>query len=265
MADLDYTIPIIDLARLGEDVNLIPIDRSDARYDEPLVNLRGSAIACSSYYARSDGDNPPFHRAIAGSPTDIWVRRSIAAKLVRVADRVRAHGCELLVLTGYTPPACLRGLWDFHLADARRRLPGDEADWRAYAKTRVRDPELFDPEDSHTWPAHTTGAAVDLTLRDPVSGRLLDMLEMGSHFEEIVEVSNSDYFERQLAAGAIASDDPRLRNRRLLHWAMTSEGFVNEPPLYWHFDWGNQLYVKTLRATGSNAPAAAWYGFAGVV
>jgi D-alanyl-D-alanine dipeptidase len=167
----------------------------------------------------------------------------------------------VFVLTGYTSPACLRGLWELHLDHARMHAPdADEQRWRAYAKTRVRDPELFDANNPRTWPAHTTGGAVDLCLRDLSSAR---MLEMGSQFEELAPVSNSDYFERQLADGLIGADDIRLRNRRLLHWAMSAEGFVNEPPLYWHFDWGNQLYIKTLRATLGRAPATAWYGFGG--
>ena len=70
-----------------------------------------------------------------------------------------------------------------------------------------------------------------------------------------------DGFERKLAAGAIASDDTRLRYRRLLHWAMSSEGFENDPFTFWHYDWGSQLYVKMTRALRANPAKAAWYGY----
>lgn len=258
--DLDHAIPFVDPSLLGDPAGDVPVDASDPRWDEPMVFLSRTRIAFESYYARSDGNNPPFHRRVCGSEVDIALRRTVVDKLERVADRVAAYGCELFVVTGYTPPACLRGLWTLHLEHARAHAPeAGEASWRAFAQTRVRDPDLLVFDDSRTWPAHTTGGAVDLTLRDRATGQLLDM---GSRFEDTSAISHSDHFERRLAAGELDPLDPRLHNRRLLHWAMSSEGFVNEPPLYWHFDWGNQLYIKTLRATTGLAPAAAWYGFA---
>ena len=45
---------------------------------------------------------------------------------------------------------------------------------------------------------------------------------------------------------------------------MSAEGFVNEAPLYWHFDWGNQLYVRSkVGRRPGEAISAAWYGFGG--
>jgi len=58
-----------------------------------------------------------------------------------------------------------------------------------------------------------------------------------------------------------AADDPRLRHRRLVHWAMSREGFLNDPLVFWHYDWGNQLYVMLRRALHGDALGAAWYGY----
>ena len=102
---------------------------------------------------------------------------------------------------------------------------------------------------------------VDLTLRDSVTKEPLDM---GADFEEDTDkdVSAGDYFERQLAAGLIDEDDLRLQNRRLLHWAMTREGLLNETArVFWHYDWGNQSYVRASRAFLKDPPHAAWYGY----
>ena len=70
-------------------------------------------------------------------------------------------------------------------------------------------------------------------------------------------------FERELIAGRIAADDRRLWNRRLIHWAMSAAGFLNDPFVFWHYDWGNQLYIKVRRALFADAPKAAWYGYIG--
>jgi D-alanyl-D-alanine dipeptidase len=42
---------------------------------------------------------------------------------------------------------------------------------------------------------------------------------------------------------------------------MTTEGFQNDPTVFWHYDWGSQLYVHTRRGVGLDAPPAAWYGY----
>jgi D-alanyl-D-alanine dipeptidase len=99
---------------------------------------------------------------------------------------------------------------------------------------------------------------VDLSLRDLTSGAYCDL---GGRFEQINDIAVTDYFERQLAAGAIAAGDTRLTYRRLLHWAMRSEGFENDPSTFWHYDWGNHLYMKTARALRAEPAKAAWYGY----
>jgi D-alanyl-D-alanine dipeptidase len=63
-------------------------------------------------------------------------------------------------------------------------------------------------------------------------------------------------------AKEIAEDDPPLVLRRLLHWAMAQEGFINNPFEYWHFDYGDQMYVLYAKLLNKpDVPAAAWYGY----
>ncbi len=186
---------------------------------------------------------------------DMWLRRSAAAMLARVNARLAPHGAELFVLDGYRPVECQRGLWDFY---RDRGVRMEVADPDAYAQENVFDPGPFDANDPATWPAHVCGASVDLTLRDP---RTRAVFDMGARFEDICPASANDHFERELRAGRIAPDDRRLWNRRLIHWAMSAEGFLNDPFVFWHYDWGNQLYVKVRRALFADAPKAAWYGY----
>ena len=259
---VDHQVPITSPEMFAAPYADIPVDRSDPRGREPLVRLDTVGIAFESYYAKTDGRNPPFCCAIDGSGLDIWLRKSVAEKLSRVNELLRPYNAELFVFDGHRTVACQQGLWNFFYTKAKQQIPGgSEQDHRAYARQFIVDPASFDEDDSSTWPAHTNGAAVDLTLRDSANKELL---EMGARFEvdSDNEASVGDYFERQLAAGNIDEDDVRLQNRRLLNWGMTREGLLNETAkVFWHYDWGNQIYVRASRALLPNPPAAAWYGY----
>lgn len=257
MFAIDHRIPIIEPEVYAGDYTGIPFDRADPRFDDPLVPLDSFAIAYESHHARTDGGNWPYHAPIAGARKDMWLRRSAAEILARVNTRLAPHGAELFVLDGYRPIECQRGLWDFFVEEGRH---AGAAAPEGYALEHVFDPRPFDVAAPSTWPAHVCGASVDLTLRDR---RTHEIFDMGVRFEDICEQSANDYFERQLLAGRIAPDDTRLWNRRLIHWAMSAEGFLNDPFVFWHYDWGNQLYVKVRRALFADAPKAAWYGYIG--
>jgi zinc D-Ala-D-Ala dipeptidase len=259
---VNHQVPITSLQMFSSPYLDIPVDENDPRNREPLVALESVGVAFESYYAKTDGKNPPFGRAIDGARQDIWLRKSVAEKLARVDEILRPFEAELFVLDGHRTIACQQGLWDFFFSRAKQAIPdGSEEEHRAWARQFIVDPANFDESDSRTWLAHTNGAAVDLTLRDPKTKRQLDM---GATFEVDTdnEASAGDYFERQLAAGKIDEADVRLQNRRLLNWAMTGEGLLNETAkVFWHYDWGNQGYVRASRALLPDPPPAAWYGY----
>ncbi len=257
---VDHQVPIISPQMFSSPYSQIPIDKNDPRGPEPLIPLESIGVAFESYYAKTDGKNPPFGGPIAGSRQDVWLRKSVAEKLARVNERLRPFEAELFVFDGHRPIACQQGLWNFYYTKAKQQNPsGSDQEHRAFAMRFVIDPVSFDEADSRTWPAHTSGAAVDLTLRDSVTKELL---EMGANFEEDTDATAGDYFERQLAAEQIDEDDVRLQNRRLLHWAMTRDGLLNETAkVVWHYDWGNQIYVRASRAFLQDPPQAAWYGY----
>ncbi len=257
---VDHQVPITSPQMFSSPYLEIPVDKNDPRGREPLIPLESVGVAFESYYAKTDGKNPPFGRSIEGSRQDVWLRKSVAEKLARVNELLRPFEAELFVLDGHRSVACQQGLWNFFYRKAKQLNPtGSEQEHRVYARQFIVDPVAFDEADSRTWPAHTNGAAVDLTLRDSVTKELL---EMGALFEEDVEANVGDYFERQLAAGHIDENDVRLQNRRLLNWAMTQEGLLNETAkVFWHYDWGNQIYARASRAFLQDPPQAAWYGY----
>ena len=257
--DLAYEVPIIEPKVYGERYTSIPFDATDPRRNEPLVRLESVGVAYEAHHARTDGRNWPYLGPVSGARKDVWLRETVAGMLAKVNDRVKSFGVELIVWDGYRTLACQQGMWDFFYREAVRMTPeGTPTDWRAQALRHAVDPSDFDEDNPATWPSHATGAAVDLSLRDRDSGNYCDL---GGRFEDINDLAAMDYFERRLAAGVIGGDDTRLRYRRLLHWAMSSEGFENDPFTFWHYDWGNQLYVKMTRALREKPAKAAWYGY----
>jgi D-alanyl-D-alanine dipeptidase len=51
---------------------------------------------------------------------------------------------------------------------------------------------------------------------------------MSERVEDINDINANDYYECTLLAGRLAPVDPGLWNRRLIHWAMSVEGFTND-------------------------------------
>ncbi|MBL4673436.1 MAG: hypothetical protein JKX81_14350 [Arenicella sp.] len=256
--NIDYQIPIVEREQINGSHHTIPLDQDDPRFNEPMVDLKDYDIAFESYHAILDGLNPPYYKPIGGSRQQGLLRQTVAEKLVKVNQHLQPFGAELLILDAYRSIECQQGLWEFFYQRGRSELDNpSEEDCRQYALGYVRDPRIFDPLDTRTFPIHITGSSVDVTLKYLGRDQLLNM---GSAFEEIIDVSYTDYFERMLLKGMIAKDDIRLLNRRLMDWAFTNEGFLNDPILYWHYDWGNQLWIKVKKALHDVAPEKAWYG-----
>jgi D-alanyl-D-alanine dipeptidase len=255
----NYRIRGFDAKRPEDSYLDVPVDYDHPLHDEELVPLTEYGVANESYHARCDGGNPPYHQAVPGSRRVMFLRRSAAARLTVVNELLRPNHCEVFILDGYRSIECQRELWNFYYQQAVEVLgPASEVEYYARAHKYAFNPVSFDEKKSSTWPAHTTGGAVDLTLRDLSSGQLFDM---GTRFEEVTDASVCDFFERQLDRGEISASDPRLVNRRLLHWAMNESGFVNCPIVFWHYDWGNQNYVKNWRALRSDPSLPAFYGY----
>ena len=116
---VDHRIPITSPEMFSSPYLDIPIDNDDPRSREPLIPLASVGVAYQSYYAKTDGNNPPFGRRIMGSRRDVWLRKSVAEKLARVNDLLRPFEAELFVLDGHRSVQCQQGLWDFYLAKAK--------------------------------------------------------------------------------------------------------------------------------------------------
>ena len=253
-------IPTLDRTLSAASCRNIPIDLDDLRAAEPLVKFSDYGITCESFYACADGTNWPYHEPIKGAIPHVWGRSGVAEKLVNVNEFLQPYGAELLVLDGYRSISCQQGLWDFFSRQAEREMPDSSPQEKLdFVRTFVSDPTRFSVNDPTSWPVHSTGGAVDVLLK---RFNAEDHLEMGARFDEMTPASATTYFEEELQSGRVEKDDLRLINRRLLFTAMQSAGFTNFPHEFWHYDFGNQMYVLYAQATSKeDMPTSAWYGY----
>src|ERR1700754_2319590 len=101
----------------------MPVASGSAQSREPLVALRDHGIAAEGYYARTDGHNPPYLRAIPGADPTPRARREVVERLKSVNELLRPQGVELFVLDAYRPLECQRSLWRHFVRQARKSLP----------------------------------------------------------------------------------------------------------------------------------------------
>lgn len=207
-------LPVASGSRSADDYGWVPIDEANPLHDELLVDIVDFGIAGEPHYHKDDGTNYPYCQRIEGSLANILVRRSVAEKLRAANARLAEHGCELLVWDAYRPIETQRGIWSFFEAKIRAEMPGATPE-EIYDQVveYVSDPSHFRRDDPSTWPAHSTGAAVDLTFR---TIRDRQLANMGARFDEMDERSNSTHFEELLLDNNLSEDDENLISRQLL-------------------------------------------------
>lgn len=131
-----------------------------------------------------------------------FLQRPAAEALVRAHRKLKEHNYGLAIFDGYRPWSVTKIFWD--------ATPKDK-------KIFVADPRQGS--------RHNRGCAVDLTLFDLTTGKLV---EMPGDYDEFTERSHINY-----TGGT--EDSRRLRD--LLRKAMETEGFVVYEPEWWHYDY----------------------------
>ena len=228
----------------------IAIHHDNDWFGEPVVDARAAGLAGENFYA---GDrNPPYWHRVEGAVEALWLRTSVAEKLLRVNARAASVGLELFLFDAWRPRAVQAYFHDVWMPrELTRRDPG----LTGAALTQEVERYWAAPSQSEASPApHATAAAVDLTLRWKDG----DPLWMGSLFDDVTGLAHRDRFENLTPENFSFSDQEARANRRLLHWLMTEEGFAGHPDEWWHFSWGDQMWAAL-----TGAPAAH-YGLAAV-
>ena len=147
-----------------------------------------------------------------------WLHQLAATGLERAAALLakEAPGHRVLVLDALRPQSVQVQLWD-HLAGT---------DLRQY----VADPARGS--------IHSFGMALDATLLDP-QGRELDM---GSGFDEMIELSHPRLEAIHAATGKLTPD--QVRNRELLRVVLRQGGFQGIDNECWLFEMLDRQHVR---------------------
>lgn len=223
-----------------DEYQLMSINSQSRAFAEPLVDPSVYGVAGWPFFARARPGDAPAYRAFEAALPAIYVRQTVARKLARVNRLLRAYNAEFLVMDGFRPIAVQRQLWGWFLDEARRVLnkPTDD-ECQRFALRFCSNPAGFNVDDPNTWPTHSTGGAVDLTLRSTVTR---EPLNMGGIYLDPSAVSHTRFYEES-GQGSAESRLEAQRNRRLLFWAMHDSGFVNYSFEWWHFDYWTQAWV----------------------
>jgi len=149
-------------------------------------------------YARADN----FVGRAVYTEARAFLQRPAAEALVRVHKKLKKLGFGLVIFDGYRPWSVTKLFWEV--------TPEDKRKFVANPKTGSR---------------HNRGCAVDLSIFDLKTGRLIDM---PSDFDEFTERASPDY------KGA---SEIQTKNRDLLRKLMEAEGFTVNQNEWWHFDY----------------------------
>lgn len=213
----------------------VPIDFAGPLADEACVEVRSIGIAGANHY--NTPRNAPYYVSVPGSIPELYLRRTVAAKLEQVNGRLRPLGVEVYLFDAWRPQAIQRYFHDVWFPEwLKQRRP----DLSGQALIEEVEKYWAAPTAGRGSPSpHATGAAVDLTL---IFSETRQPLFMGGIFDDLTEDAWTDGFERREASSM--SDEEAQANRRLLYWTMTEAGFANNPTEWWHYSWGDQLWAR---------------------
>lgn len=248
-------VPIPDMTEFRErrkGARSSPIALDSEENKEKACDARAHGIAGDNYYYRTD--NPPYFHRAPGSISELYVREGVLKRLLAANAILAPLGIELYLFDAYRPVEVQNYFHDVWVPEYLRELNPEWNEEKIALETGkywASGSPTVDAIDSLSPPPHATGGVTDLTLRY-LDGKSL--LNMGSEFDEVHEISFADHFEK-LANERPMSDHEReaQQNRRMLYWVMHEVGMVVNPNEWWHFGFGDQLSAQV-----SGAPAAVY-------
>jgi len=149
-------------------------------------------------YARADN----FVGKAVYTEARAFMQLPAAEAIVRVHQKLKEQDCGLVIFDGYRPWSVTKLFWET-VAENQRKF--------------VANPK--------TGSKHNRGCAVDLSIFDLKTGKLL---EMPTDFDDFTEKSSPNYE---------GGTEEQRRNRDLLRKLMEAEGFKVNVNEWWHFDY----------------------------
>lgn len=221
-----------------------PIDTAPLGRTEGLVSIERASIAGKNFYFAAN--NPLYNARIPGSIDAVLVRPGVLERLMRVQKKLTSAGLELLVFDAWRPAAVQAYMHDTWVPNYLRaqhpewneeQLAETVNQYWAWGPATEADIDPLSP------PPHSTGGALDLTIR----WRNAEQLWMGTLVDDVTERAYTGAFEFEDSTFS-SSDIEARKNRRLLYALMHQEGFQNNPTEWWHFSYGDQMWAKLSSA-----------------
>jgi len=174
--------------------------KEEKKREANLVELNelDKTIKLDIRYARADN----FVGRAVYTEARAFMQRPAAEAVVRVHKKLKKKGFGLVIFDGYRPWSVTKIFWDV--------TPEDKRKFVANPKTGSR---------------HNRGCAVDLSLFDLKTGKLI---EMPTDFDDFTDKASPGY------EGATKI---QKKNRNLLRRMMEAEGFTVNRNEWWHFDY----------------------------
>jgi len=165
---------------------------------------------------------------------DCFVREEVYERLLRVQQKLPEE-LRLVIWDAWRPYALQEELFYAYSDKIIQEFGLQNADKEQQNRIISRYVCLPTREKFRT-PVHTTGGAVDVTLRTKDGADL----PMGTAFDEMTDRTHTACYEKETGEEQAAVI---RRNRRLLYYAMTAEGFTNLPSEWWHYDYGDRFWA----------------------
>lgn len=154
-----------------------------------------------------------------------YVRIGVAKRLCKAQESLSA-GYRIMIWSGHRPLKKQKRIYSAHYG----KLAKEHPDW-SEEKIKQETDKFVAPIE--IVPPHTTGGAVDCTIID-IYGRELNM---GTAL---------DAFTKRAYTSSKAISKEARNNRLLLIKTMTEAGFVNYPPEWWHWSYGDRYWAAAL-------------------
>jgi D-alanyl-D-alanine dipeptidase len=174
--------------------------REENKREADLVELvkLDKTIKLDIRYARTDN----FVGKVVYTEARAFLQRPAAEALLRVHQKLKKQNLGLIIFDGYRPWSVTKIFWEV--------TPEDKRKFVANPKNGSK---------------HNRGCAVDLSIYDRKTGKLV---EMPSDFDEFTERASPDYK---------GGTEKERENRDLLRRLMEAEGFTVNANEWWHFDY----------------------------
>ncbi|MBI4028933.1 MAG: hypothetical protein HY376_01050 [Candidatus Blackburnbacteria bacterium] len=230
--------------------------------NEPLVNLfhrnvRNQSLEWERY---NDGDAHRINNSDVYLKRDVYVRHTVAQKLVHVDEQLKKQGYNLFVRSGYRHPQ----------VQEMRYAVSVEKFGEAHARSRFAVREDLSGDSSYP---HATGGVVDVEIwandqRIPMGGKGVPIgtfdLELLFSQDPIHAKAKQILLETKLPEGILdvpAHWEEYLKNRRLLYHVMRESGFYFILGEFWHWGMGDHLSGVAAYLLGDDN-YNPWYGLA---